>query len=265
MSGATPPVGEDDLQAYVDDRLDGSRRAAVERQLAGDGAAAQRVAEYRAQGALLRQALTAHDGDPLPERLTLAGILAERERARRGFPWRYAASIVVALGLGAAGGALLARGPGEPDRVARAMRVLEQEALATHRVYAADQRHPIEVAGTEEPHLTQWLSRRLDRPVTPPDLSALGYRIIGGRLLATEQGNPAALLMYQDGKDRRLSVVVRPMAPDLHAPAADIAAGPLNGQAWIADGLGVAVVAGLPQDDLSRVSADVRHDLTGRG
>ena len=45
--------------------------------------------------------------------------------------------------------------------------------------------HPIEVAATERDHLAQWLSNRLSRSVTPPALDALGYRLIGGRLLAT--------------------------------------------------------------------------------
>jgi anti-sigma factor RsiW len=47
-------------------------------------------------------------------------------------------------------------------------------------------------------HLAQWLSNRQNRPVSPPDLSGFSYRLIGGRLLATEQGNPAALFMYED-------------------------------------------------------------------
>ena len=100
------------------------------------------------------------------------------------------------------------------------MAVLEQEALTSHVVYSADHRYPVEVPGAETAHLQQWLSNRLDRTVVAPDLSALGYHLIGGRLLATERGGAAALLMYDDASGHRLSLLLRPMKPALHAPGA---------------------------------------------
>ncbi|HYF89986.1 anti-sigma factor family protein, partial [Azospirillum sp.] len=48
-------VTEDELHAYVDGQLDGSRRLAVERWLAEDPDAARRADDYRAQAMLLHE------------------------------------------------------------------------------------------------------------------------------------------------------------------------------------------------------------------
>src|ERR1019366_5685904 len=110
-----------------------------------------------------------------------------------------------------------------------------------------------------------WLSNRLSRSVAPPALDALGYRLVGGRLLATEHGGAAALFMYEDAQGQRLSLVLRPMSRDLHAPRADMREGAVNGAAWIANGVGCAVVASLPDNELARVADQVRQELPGAG
>jgi anti-sigma factor RsiW len=139
------------------------------------------------------------------------------------------------------------------------MALLQQQALATYAVYAIDRRHPIEVGADQKDHLSTWLSNRLRRTVKPPDLEALDYRLIGGRLLATEHGGAAALFMYEDSHGERLSLVLRPMSPDLRAPTSDMRDGTVNGCAWITDGLGYAVVAALPDAELDRVADFIRQ------
>ena len=259
MSEATPPIGEDDLHAYIDGQLEVSRRRAVERYLAEDPEAARRVAAYQAQREALRAAFAARTEEPLPPRLTLASIIGQRSRRRRT-PWPVAASIILAFGVGTAAGWLLHGSPGSSP-VQQAMSVLEQEALTSHVVYSADRRHPVELPSAETAHLQQWLSNRLDRTVVAPDLSGLGYHLIGGRLLATEHGGAAALLMYDDASGHRLSLLLRPMKPALHAPGAVIRRDTVNGLAWIGNGLGVAVVAALPERDIERVAAQVGAGL----
>jgi anti-sigma factor RsiW len=258
MSEATPPIGEDDLHAYIDGQLEVSRRRAVERYLAENSEAARRVAAYQAQREALRAAFARTD-EPLPPELTLASIIRQRSRRRRT-PWLVAASVVLVFSLGTAAGWLLHGSPGSSP-VRQAMAVLEQEALTSHVVYSADRRHPVEVPSAETAHLQQWLSNRLDRTVVAPDLSALGYHLIGGRLLATEHGGAAALLMYDDASGHRLSLLLRPMKPALHAPGAVIRENGVNGLAWIGNGLGVAVVAALPERDVERVATQVGEGL----
>jgi anti-sigma factor RsiW len=259
VSDLARPIDEDDLSAFVDGQLVPERRAALQRYLDADPDAARRVAAYQIQRAELRAIFLASETGILPPRLTLATILQER-RERHTARWRIAAAIASALGIGGTGGWFLHQPP-VLDPTARAMRVLEQEAIASHLVYASDRRHPIEVGASDEGDLKQWLSNRLGRTVAPPDLSTLGYHLIGGRLLATERGAPAALFMYDDTAGQRVSLLLRPMAPDLKAPESDIGQVGISGCAWINKGMGYAVVAALPDSELNRVADQVRAQL----
>ena len=259
MSGAQPPIAEADLHGFVDGQLPLARLAAVQRYLSGNEQEARRVAAWTAQRGALRQAFALDAEAPLPPRLDLSRLIEDQLRRRRT-SWMIAASVMLALALGGAGGWLLHR-PSTPDRDTLALALLEQQGLATHMVYAADKQHPIEVAASERDHLARWLSNRLNRKVAPPNLVELGYRLIGGRLLATEHGGAAALFMYEDAQGRRLSLVLRPMASDLHAARTDMSASGVNGCAWIAGGLGYAVVAALPDEELDRVANRVRLDM----
>lgn len=61
--------------------------------------------------------------------------------------------------------------------------------------------------------LVEWLSTRLQRPLVPPDLAPLGFRLMGGRILPTAHA-PAAQLMYDDDHGTRLTVYIQPMGID---------------------------------------------------
>ena len=88
-------IGEDELQAFVDERLDGQRREAVEAHLANHPELAERVALERRQRAILRGRLEAKFAEPIPARLRIANL----RTARRGFRTRgwTAAAAAVAL------------------------------------------------------------------------------------------------------------------------------------------------------------------------
>ena len=261
MSGSELPIAEEDLHAFVDGQLAPPRRAEVQRYLDANPQEARRVAAWSAQREALRDVLAPYAAAPLPPELNLSRLIEARLRPRRTI-WLTAASVLLALAVGGTAGWMV-HAPGGPTRAALAMSLLEQLGLASHVVYAADKRHPIEVPAADRDHLAQWLSNRLSRGVAPPALDALGYRLIGGRLLATEHGGAAALFMYENAQGQRLSLVLRPMARDLHAARADMRQGAVNGCAWIADGIGYAVVASLPDDELDLVSDLVQREAHG--
>jgi anti-sigma factor RsiW len=252
LSGPQPQIEEDDLHAYVDRQLAPTRRATVQRYLQTNPEEARRVAAWTAQRDALRAVFAAHAAAPLPHDLDLARLIGQRLRRRR-VPWLAAASVVLALAVGGGAGWLLHPVP-TPDPAAPAMAILRQQALATYAVYAVDKRHPIEVGADQKDHLSTWLSDRLRRVVTPPDLQALNYHLIGGRLLATERGGAAALFVYEDSQGQRLGLVLRPMSPELRASTSDMREGTVSGCAWIANGMGYAVVAALPDSELDRVA-----------
>ena len=131
MSEAPPPIGDDDLHAYVDGQLETSRHSAVEQYLRENPTAAVRVAAYQAQRQAIRSAFAARAADAMPASLSLARIIAQRNR-RQPTGWLFAASVVLAIGVGFAGGWLL-RSAAVPNLTQQAMAVLEQEALTKSR------------------------------------------------------------------------------------------------------------------------------------
>jgi anti-sigma factor RsiW len=263
VTGSPQPIREEELHALVDGHLDPSRRAAVERYLAATPEAAQRVSAYIAQRQVLRAAFASRADEPLPPELNLTRLLEER-LARRRSPWRLVAACIALFAIGGVSGWLVRPLPLTGGDVLP-ISLLTQEAMATHMVYSVDRRHPIEVGAEEREHLTQWLSNRLNRQVAPPDLTAIGFHLIGGRLLATERGGAAALFMYENNEHSRLSVVLRPMAPQLRAPQTEMTRGDINLCAWIENGLGYAVVAALPDSELDRASDYIRKAIDAAG
>src|ERR1700722_18240780 len=257
-------IDEDDLHGYVDDQLDSVKRLTVERYLHSNPDVAQRVAAYRVQRAALR---SAYDS-PVIAHLTVERRPTRPTDGRRRFrriQWEVAAAIVLAFGVGAAEGWFLHAPAPWDRRPESAVALLGQQALASHAVYAADQRHPIEVSGAALDDLQQWLSNRLGSQLFPPNLSTLGYKLIGGRLLATERGNPAALFMYDDARLRRLSVVIRPMMSRSHAPQFDMSQNTMNGCGWIENGVGYAVVAEMSDSELDRVAKQIKAEVSKHG
>ena len=259
MSGPERSISEDELQAYVDNRLDAVRHMLVVHYLETHPDEARRIQAYQQQRAVM-QTIFASDNESQRTAMLSVGQLAGGRERRRDYR-RMAAALVLGVAIGGLGGWFL-HSPIQSDRIVRAISLLETQALSTHAVYSVDRRHPIEVSASDSQHLTQWLSARLNRVVTPPDLSASGYAFLGGRLLATERGSPAALLMYEDSNGHRLSIVLRPMAPDMRAPRFDFAEGPTNLCGWIDNGLGYAVVANLPDEVLDRITTQIKEQKT---
>jgi anti-sigma factor RsiW len=74
-----------------------------------------------------------------------------------------------------------------------------------------------------------------------PDLSAQGYRLIGGRVLSTMVG-PAAMLMYDDDQGGRITLFLQPMRSDV-APMQPVSSGAANGFAWIDGHMGFGVIS----------------------
>lgn len=195
-----PKISEHQLHAYVDGQLGEADRAEVEALLGQDEDATARVRAYQAQ----KQALHADfDGvltEPIPARLREV-----RPAAMTSPIWRAAAAVVLLLA-GGAGGWFANDWQRKPELVL--VQTLTGEALIAHRVYTKEVRHAVEVAANEEAHLVAWLSKRLDATLTAPDLTTVGYSLVGGRLLPTNEG-AAAHLMYENATGDRLTLYIR--------------------------------------------------------
>ena len=167
------PISEEDLQAYVDERLEPRRLAAVEAYLTAHPAEARRIAGYADERASLRAALAPYAEEPVPPELNLAALI-EAHRRPRHLSWRTAAAAVLLVGLGGLGGWSLPHGASD-----RGIAALAEEAAESYAAYAPDQMRPVELRAADRSELVDWVSRRLDRPVAVPDLTASGYRFNG--------------------------------------------------------------------------------------
>lgn len=208
MNTAKRLVTEQDLQAYVDGWLAPARQAAVAHYLDAHPEEAARIHDYRRHGEAVRAAMHGSAPAVVPERL-LRATRGGTTVGRGGWLVRaVAATLLLAVGLG--GGWVLrgidAQLGGDPTAQQMADTVLPRLATAAHRVYAVEVRHPVEVLA-EEAHLMGWLSKRVGRTLSAPDLDRFGFTLMGGRLLPAS-GGAAAQLMYEDGDGRRISVYV---------------------------------------------------------
>lgn len=269
------PVREDDLQAYVDDRLDPGRRAEVDDWLAGHPLEAARLRSYRKQNEALQALFAPVLNEPLPESLK-AGVRPARPRGMGLFR---AAAMLAAVGLGSVLGWTV-RGEMQEVQMVRNEAVvpalppalemttvaasdtgLARRAAVAHAVYSPDVRRPVEISADQEDQLVAWLSKRLGSNLKPPKLGSLGYELIGGRLLPGDKG-PVAQFMYHDASGKRLTLYVSRETGDDKETAFQFAEiGPIGVFFWIDHGVGYAISAGADKAELAQVALVVHEQL----
>lgn len=257
------------LQAFVDGRLDAHERAAFQARLQVDEEAAARVQALQRQRESLRELHREVLQEPVPAAMLHTAQLLRR-RSDSFADWQrwggWAASLFIAFTVGWASNqqwqiygeraaAAKARGAGEFAR---------QAGLA-HAVYLPEVRHPVEVDATQQEHLVQWLSRRLNRALKIPNLGEQGYQLVGGRLLPGEKG-ARAQFMYQAASGDRIT---------LYVGAIDDVAGRGNGPTafrftadgqvatfyWADQGFGYALAGKLPRQRLLALAESVYRQL----
>lgn len=253
MSPERYEIDETELHAWIDGQLDPDRARAVEAAVGADTELAARMQAYADQNRELRALFGGVVDEPLPERLRTANIASRYSRRRWLAP--LAASIIW-LAVGLTGGWLANDWLGESAPV-EASRHVAAEAVAAHRVYAAEVRHPVEVFADEEAHLVKWLSKRLGHNIRMPDLTSLGFQLVGGRLLPAEGGKPAAHFLFEDQTGRRVTIYV-----SLYKSGQDTAFRYQKMQGagafvWLEPDLGYAIAGDVPRELLLAISRNV--------
>jgi anti-sigma factor RsiW len=256
MTQAPSPVTDADLHAFVDGRLDESRRSVVLQYLAEHEDQQQRVQDWMDQADGLRRALRRDDPVERAAILArLAGALPRRAAGPAAFRrLATAASIVLALGVGGIGG-WVAHNNRNLTEIAR----LGIEATTAYTVFANDANRPIEISSDDRVELVNWITQKLGRRVTIPDLSPMGYQLMGGRVLTALYG-PAAMLLYKDANDDRITVYLQPMRIGLPEPMRPIQGQAVDGYAWIDHQVGYTVMSDGNTARLHNVANHVRED-----
>jgi anti-sigma factor RsiW len=192
--------------------------------------------------------------EPVPPRL----------RARRS-SWRMPALaagwLLLGIGIGAVAGWQLHASRPIVAQQAEVPAFVKRAAMA-HATYSPEVRHPVEVGADQEQHLVTWLSKRLGAQVRAPKLEAIGYSLVGGRLLPGDNG-PVAHFMYQTEKGRRITLYVRTDAAENRETAFRYAAeGNVKVFYWIDRKLGYAISsADIGKDDLLKIANAVYQQL----
>ncbi|AQV97480.1 anti-sigma factor [Cupriavidus necator] len=233
------------LSALVDGELAPHEQAELVAALAHDVQATARVADYQRQCAALRSLF------PLPSDVRYVLV-----QPRRAWWWRPAAALAC-VGAGMVLGtsnAWLPSHEADPWDFAR-------HADLAYAVYAPEQRHPVEVAATDQAHLVAWLSHRLGRTLTIPVLDEYGYTLMGGRLLPGAAG-PAAQMMYQNQAGERLTLYITAAAPQ-RAAFRLLRQDDRHTFYWASAGAGYALSGQRSEPRLREIAIDVCGSLGG--
>lgn len=199
---------ESSLHAYIDGVLDNEACVRIEQAMQTNAAFARKIEALRRQREGLRILFAT-----LPE-MQPETVHAERILRIPSFPvlrLRQGALAASLLCIGAAAGwsgSQMTTGPERESLYAGRADQVAMEGFSAHRVFAVDQRHPVEVGREEEAHLVAWLSNRMERKILAPDFSSAGLDLIGGRLLPSVNG-PSAQLMYENKRGDRVTLYLR--------------------------------------------------------
>lgn len=208
--------------------------------------------------------------EPVPPALLAVAGLADEQHGRQARWMRWggmAAGVALAFGAGWLGNTQWAASQAGPALSrAPATREFVHAASVAHAVYAPEKRHPVEVDAVDQQHLTQWLSKRLDKPLQVPDLSEEGFALVGGRLLPGSEG-ARAQFMFERAGGERITLYIGTLGPGADPSRSEetsfrfSAEGPVPSFYWVDRGFGYALTGALPRDALLSLATVVHRQL----
>lgn len=263
MNPARPQPQEDTgLHALVDGRLSPAEDARMRAAL--DATSRQQADAWQRQ----RTQLQVLHGDwlerPVPDALMKAANHLEqaRDERRRWAAWGgVAAGWLLAFGLGwglhgfRTGDVTLAGAPTSSPLL------FAHQAAVAHAVYQPEQRHPVEVTAAQQDHLVQWLSKRLARPLTVPQLQDQGFELVGGRLLPGGSG-ARAQFMYQNAAGTRITLYLGALQDTQSTAFHFHSEGAVSSFYWVDQGFGYALSGALPRPALQVLATAVYRQLS---
>jgi len=250
MKNTIEQVTDSDLHRFIDGELNESRARRVASAIAADTALGEKVDRYREINRRLGELYSNGQTESLPSRFLIA--LAGRGV---GVSWRVAAAVLWAIVGGLIGYSLQA-----PLDATAFVRPLPVEAASAHAVYVPEVRHPVEVGAAEQEHLNAWLSKRLERPISAPDLRTAGYALIGGRLLP-DAFRPAAQFMFENDSGDRITLYIRHAPDDRETSFAYSENDGFGVVYWIDDGLAYALTAAAGRATLTAAAELVYREI----
>ena len=266
MTKLQAPICDDELMAFIDGALDPDRQRQIDQLARHDDGLAATIAALRAQRKALRDSLDSVLYEPIPQRL-----LQVETPSRYAFQRVAAAMAWVAVGI-AVGSLTSWQYLSRRDSTSAEFSLLNHapdlprfvhQATVAYAVFAPEVRHPVELGSTELQALNVWLSGRLGRHMRAPDLSSMGFTLIGGRLLPAEIDKPAAQFMYEDRQGQRLTVYLRGMAqPTPETAFRYVGEGGISTFYWVERNWGYALSGELSRPQLLQAARSIYDQLS---
>lgn len=261
MPATPPPIVENELMAFVDGRLDAERAAHIEHQAQHDHELAATLAALRTQQQALRASLDPVLDEPIPVRLL-------RTKLNPPFSWPRVAAAMAWIAFGVILGSqfsheiLSSKKSLAPAHAAQDLPRFVHQAVVAYGVFAPEMRHPVEMRSAEAQTLNTWLSKRLQREMQAPDLTRLGFSLMGGRLLPGETNKPAAQFMYEDRQGQRITMYLRGMAePTAETAFRFVQQGSVNTFYWVEGDWGYALSGELSRNQLLQIAQTIHEYL----
>jgi len=135
-----------------------------------------------------------------------------------------------------------------------------RQAMNAHVVYAHDTARPVEMSAMYQKDMVSWLSNRLGHKLMIPNIAGAGFKLIGGRQV-NDEGSPAALLMYEDSRARRVTLYVRSGATFSDTKFRFIAEHGMVAFYWTNGPLSYALSGEMPRGDLLDLANMVFKDI----
>ncbi|PTM39598.1 anti-sigma factor [Bosea sp. 124] len=230
------PIGDDDIQAYIDGRLEPDRQREVEAFLASEPELKGRAEQYRVDTRALRAAAQRRPPEPIPASSRLSEIRKRRAVLTRS-RYRQLAAGFCLFAVGGVAGAVLFRQ--EPVRVAA--RPQMTDAVVAFRAFAGEAGQAVEFPAAQAAVLRQMISQHLRHEIAVPDLSGIGLAFRGGRLLTSDEG-PGGMFVYVDPTGERIAVYVKTLASAREAALSSRQDGDVTAYFWFTGELGYAVL-----------------------
>ncbi|MFO1148302.1 MAG: hypothetical protein U1E62_07990 [Alsobacter sp.] len=240
---------EVEWQKLLDGELNEAEAAELKARLAASPERQAWLSQVARDRDLLRARLEAVLFEPVPQRLSFAEIRRSVE-ARRRTRLRLAAAACLVLGLGFASGwgghslRTLLDARSHPAR----LQAIVSDAVTSYRTFSADPRFPVEIAADRPRDLAALMSRGLGRKAPPPDLAALGFSLVGGRIVPSAQGR-AVVILYTSARGEWAALYVKAGEPG-DRPLEKAGSGGLAAYLWTDDDCAYVMAGDLPQDTL---------------
>jgi anti-sigma factor RsiW len=235
-------ITDEDLHALIDGELPEDTRAAVANAVADDADLSRRAALFRTDKARLAEVYGRVADAPLPPRW-LELIDRAPSRRRFGFPLQTMAAMAAALMLMIGGALVYRQSTPSADPII-------QEALA-----ARNDALPASAALSSVPFGTasRTAAASLHMHVTAPDLSRMGYRLVGMHVYHGMPGGGAVELLYRRGNNGVFALYLRRPSG---APRFDqYKQGSLRVCIWQDDVLGAVMTGEMSAAEMQRLAS----------